>query len=212
MAFIALGINHKTASVAVRERVAFSPEQLVDALRQLCRVVGSREAAILSTCNRSELYLEMEHVQPRAVLEWLAQFHKVPVEDLQACAYVHQDDQAIQHMMRVACGLDSLVLGEPQILGQIKTAYAVAREAGTLGPLLGRLFQATFSTAKTVRTDTAIGENPVSVAFAAVSLAKQIFTDLSQSQALLVGAGETITLVARHLHEQLHRQSAAYFG
>lgn len=202
MAFIALGINHKTASVAVRERVAFSPEQLVDALRQLCRVVGSREAAILSTCNRSELYLEIEDVQPRAVLEWLAQFHKVPVEDLQACAYVHQDDQAIQHMMRVACGLDSLVLGEPQILGQIKTAYAVAREAGTLGPLLGRLFQATFSTAKTVRTDTAIGENPVSVAFAAVSLAKQIFTDLSQSQALLVGAGETITLVARHLHEQ----------
>lgn len=202
MAFIALGINHKTASVAVRERVAFSPEQLAEALRQLCRVVGSREAAILSTCNRSELYLEMENVQPRVVLEWLAQFHEVPVEDLHACAYVHQDDQAIRHMMRVACGLDSLVLGEPQILGQIKTAYAVAREAGTLGPLLGRLFQATFSTAKTVRTDTAIGENPVSVAFAAVSLARQIFTDLSHSQALLVGAGETITLVARHLHEQ----------
>ncbi len=202
MAFIALGINHKTASVAVRERVAFSPEQLVEALRQLCRVVGSREAAILSTCNRSELYLEIENVQPQAVLEWLAQFHDVPVEDLQACAYVHQDNKAIQHMMRVACGLDSLVLGEPQILGQIKTAYAVAREAGTLGPLLGRLFQATFSTAKTVRTDTAIGENPVSVAFAAVSLAKQIFTDLGNSQALLVGAGETITLVARHLHEQ----------
>lgn len=202
MAFIALGINHKTASVAVRERVAFSPEQLVEALRQLCRVVGSREAAILSTCNRSELYLEVEHAQPQAVLEWLAQFHQVPVEDLQACAYVHQDDQAVQHMMRVACGLDSLVLGEPQILGQIKSAYAVAREAGTLGPILGRLFQATFSTAKTVRTDTAIGENPVSVAFAAVSLAKQIFTDMSQSQALLVGAGETITLVARHLFEQ----------
>ncbi len=202
MAFIALGINHKTASVAVRERVAFSPEQLAEALRQLCCVVGSREAAILSTCNRSELYLEIENVQPKAVLEWLAQFHAVPVEDLQACAYIHKNDQAIRHMMRVACGLDSLVLGEPQILGQIKTAYDVAREAGTLGPLLGRLFQATFSTAKTVRTDTAIGENPVSVAFAAVSLARQIFTDLSSSQALLVGAGETITLVARHLHEQ----------
>lgn len=202
MAFIALGINHKTASVAVRERVAFSPEQLAEALRQLCRMVGSREAAILSTCNRSELYLEMEDVQPQAVLDWLAQFHEVPIEDLQACAYVHHDDQAIRHMMRVACGLDSLVLGEPQILGQIKTAYDDAREAGTLGPLLGRLFQATFSTAKTVRTDTAIGENPVSVAYAAVSLARQIFTDLSRSQALLVGAGETITLVARHLHEQ----------
>ncbi len=202
MAFIALGINHKTASVAVRERVAFSPDQLVEALHQLCKVVGSREAAILSTCNRSELYLEMEHVQPQAVLEWLARFHDVPCEDLHACAYIHQDDEAVRHMMRVSCGLDSLVLGEPQILGQIKTAYSVAREAGTLGPLLGRLFQATFSTAKTVRTDTAIGENPVSVAFAAVSLAKQIFTDLSHSQALLVGAGETITLVARHLHEQ----------
>ena len=202
MAFIALGINHTTASVAVRERVAFSPEQLAEALRQLCRKVGSREAAILSTCNRSELYLEMEDAQPQAVLEWLANYHAVPVEDLQACAYVHQDDQAIRHMMRVACGLDSLVLGEPQILGQIKTAYDDAREAGTLGPLLGRLFQATFSTAKTVRTDTAIGENPVSVAFAAVSLARQIFADLSSSQALLVGAGETITLVARHLHEQ----------
>ena len=202
MAFIALGINHKTASVAVRERVAFSPEQLVEALRQLCRVVGSREAAILSTCNRSELYLETESARPEAVLNWLAEFHQVSVDDLHACAYVHQDDQAVRHMMRVACGLDSLVLGEPQILGQIKSAYAVAREAGTLGPLLGRLFQATFSTAKTVRTDTAIGENPVSVAFAAVSLAKQIFTDLGHSQALLVGAGETITLVARHLHEQ----------
>jgi len=114
---------------------------------------------------------------------------------------VHEDDAAVRHMMRVASGLDSLVLGEPQILGQMKSAYAVAREAGTIGPLLGRLFQATFNAAKQVRTDTAIGENPVSVAFAAVSLAKQIFSDLQRSQALLIGAGETITLVARHLHE-----------
>lgn len=202
MAFIALGINHKTASVAVRERVAFSPDRLTDALRELCREAGAREAAILSTCNRSELYLEMELGQEQAVIEWLANYHGLQAEDLHSCAYTHTHDQAVRHMMRVACGLDSLVLGEPQILGQIKSSYAVAREAGTLGPLLGRLFQATFSTAKTVRTDTAIGENPVSVAYAAVSLAKQIFSDLSQSQALLIGAGETITLVARHLHEQ----------
>lgn len=202
MAFIALGINHKTASVDVRERVAFSPDQLADALRELCRKAGAREAAILSTCNRSELYLEMDAAQEQAVLDWLATYHGLRVEDLQGCAYSHVDDEAVRHMMRVACGLDSLVLGEPQILGQIKTSYSVAREAGTLGPLLGRLFQATFSTAKTVRTDTAIGENPVSVAFAAVSLARQIFSDLSQSRALLIGAGETITLVARHLHEQ----------
>ncbi|PVZ15940.1 MULTISPECIES: glutamyl-tRNA reductase [unclassified Pseudomonas] len=202
MAFLALGINHKTASVDVRERVAFTPEQLVDALQQLCRHTESREAAILSTCNRSELYLEQESPAAEAVLRWLADYHQLSVEELKASAYVHQDDDAVRHMMRVASGLDSLVLGEPQILGQMKSAYAVAREAGTVGPLLGRLFQATFNAAKQVRTDTAIGENPVSVAFAAVSLARQIFSDLQRSQALLIGAGETITLVARHLHEQ----------
>ena len=202
MAFIALGINHKTASVAVRERVAFTPEQMVEALQQLCRLTPSSEAAILSTCNRSELYLQLDEMDVQAVLAWLAGYHGLPLSDLQACAYVHENEQAVRHMMRVACGLDSMILGEPQILGQLKSAYAVAREAGTVGPLLGRLFQATFSTAKSVRTDTAIGENPVSVAFAAVSLAKQIFADLHRSQALLIGAGETITLVARHLHEQ----------
>ncbi|SEQ94942.1 glutamyl-tRNA reductase [Azotobacter beijerinckii] len=202
MAFIALGINHKTASVDIRERVAFTPAQLAEALQQLCRHTDSREAAILSTCNRSELYLEQDSPGVDAVLQWLADYHRLSLDELRACAYVHQDESAVRHMMRVASGLDSLVLGEPQILGQMKTAYAVAREAGTVGPLLGRLFQATFSTAKAVRTDTAIGENPVSVAFAAVSLAKQIFSDLQRSQALLIGAGETITLVARHLHEQ----------
>ncbi|WP_447593368.1 glutamyl-tRNA reductase [Aquipseudomonas campi] len=202
MAFLALGINHKTASVDVRERVAFTPEQLVEALQLLCRSTPSREAAILSTCNRSELYLEQGELAADDVLRWLADYHHLNIDELRACAYVHQDDSAVRHMMRVASGLDSMVLGEPQILGQMKSAYAVAREAGTIGPLLGRLFQATFSTAKTVRTDTAIGENPVSVAFAAVSLAKQIFADLHRSQALLIGAGETISLVARHLHDQ----------
>ncbi|SDI66868.1 glutamyl-tRNA reductase [Pseudomonas panipatensis] len=202
MAFIALGINHKTASVAVRERVAFTPGQMVEALQLLCRLTASREAAILSTCNRSELYLELEHPEAEDVLAWLADYHGLSLDELRNCAYVHQDEDAVRHMMRVAAGLDSMVLGEPQILGQMKSAYAVAREAGTVGPMLGRLFQATFSTAKTVRTDTAIGENPVSVAFAAVSLARQIFSDLHRSQALLIGAGETITLVARHLHEQ----------
>ena len=202
MAFLALGINHKTASVGVRERVAFPPESQVEALQQLCRLTCSREAAILSTCNRSELYLEQELLDSDEVLQWLAAYHRLSVAELRECAYVHTNEEAVQHMMRVASGLDSMVLGEPQILGQMKSAFAVAQEAGTIGPLLGRLFQATFSTAKSVRTDTAIGENPVSVAFAAVSLAKQIFSDLHRSQALLIGAGETITLVARHLHEQ----------
>ncbi len=202
MAFLALGINHKTASVDIRERVAFTPEQMVEALQQLCRQQPNREAAILSTCNRSELYLEQECSDPDVVLQWLADYHQLDIQQLRAAAYVHEEEAAVRHMMRVACGLDSMVLGEPQILGQMKSAYAVAREAGTIGPLLGRLFQATFGTAKTVRTDTAIGENPVSVAFAAVSLARQIFSKLDRSQALLIGAGETITLVARHLHEQ----------
>ncbi|AYC31722.1 glutamyl-tRNA reductase [Pseudomonas cavernae] len=202
MAFLALGINHKTASVEIRERVAFSPEQLVEALQQLCLRTSSREAAILSTCNRSELYLEQDGLSADQVLAWLADYHQLSLDELRACAYVHEDDSAVRHMMRVASGLDSMVLGEPQILGQMKSAFAVAREAGTIGPLLGRLFQATFSTAKLVRTDTAIGENPVSVAFAAVSLARQIFSNLHRSQALLIGAGETISLVARHLHDQ----------
>ncbi len=186
MAFLALGINHKTASVDIRERVAFTPEQMVEALQQLCSVTPSSEAAILSTCNRSELYLHQDCLQADRVLQWLADYHRLSLDELRQCAYVHADEQAVRHMMRVASGLDSLVLGEPQILGQMKSAYAVAREAGTIGPLLGRLFQATFSTAKTVRTDTAIGENPVSVAFAAVSLAKQIFSRLENSQALLI--------------------------
>src|SRR5690606_16856168 len=128
------------------------------------------------------LYLEQDQLSADEVLCWLADYHRLSLDELRACAYVHQDNEAVRHMMRVAAGLDSMILGEPQILGQMKSAYAVAREAGTVGPLLGRLFQATFSTAKTVRTDTAIGENPVSVAFAAVSLAKQIFADLHRSQ------------------------------
>ena len=202
MAFLALGINHKTASVSVREKVAFVPERMVEAQQRFCSETGSHEVAILSTCNRTELYLAHELADPQPLLHWLANYHGVPLGDLSACAYAHPAEHAVQHMMRVACGLDSMVLGEPQILGQMKSAYAVAREAGTVGPMLGRLFQSTFNAAKQVRSSTAIGENPVSVAFAAVSLSRQIFSDLRHSQALLIGAGETITLVARHLHEQ----------
>ena len=111
MAFLALGINHKTASVAVRERVAFTPEQMVEALQQLCRLTPSSEAAILSTCNRSELYLQLDEMDVQAVLSWLAGYHGLPLSDLQACAYVHENEQAVRHMMRVACGLDSMILG-----------------------------------------------------------------------------------------------------
>lgn len=199
MPLLALGINHKTASVAVRERVAFSPDQLADALRQAHGFAQLKEIAILSTCNRTELYCSTELEGTRGVLEWLGQYHGLPLGDLEACTYAHWDESAARHMMRVASGLDSLVLGEPQILGQLKSAYAAAQDQGLVGAELGRLFQQTFSIAKKVRTDTAIGENPVSVAYAAVSLAQHIFSDLKDSRALLIGAGETIELVARHL-------------
>ncbi|MDO6564882.1 glutamyl-tRNA reductase [Amphritea sp. 1_MG-2023] len=201
MALLALGINHKTASVSVREKVAFAPEQMADALGQACRLAHLKEVAILSTCNRTELYCSTELEGTRALLEWLGSYHHLDPDELQACSYAHWDQEAAQHMMRVACGLDSLVLGEPQILGQLKSSYAVAQRAGVVSAQLGRLFQQTFAVAKKVRTDTAIGENPVSVAYASVSLAQHIFSDLSQSKALLIGAGETIELVARHLSE-----------
>ena len=148
MAFIALGINHKTASVGVRERVAFSPEQLVEALRLLCHNTASREVAILSTCNRSELYLEQDELSAEEVLAWLANYHHLSLEELRASAYVHADADAVRHMMRVASGLDSMVLGEPQILGQMKDAVRAADHAGALGSTLNQLFQRSFAVAK----------------------------------------------------------------
>ena len=199
MALLALGINHKTAPVSVRERVAFTPEQLTDALSDARISASLKEVAILSTCNRTELYCTTELEGTRALLEWLGRFHDLDPDQLQQCSYAHWGEDAARHMMRVASGLDSLVLGEPQILGQLKSSFALSQDEGHVGAELGRLFQQTFSVAKQVRTDTAIGENPVSVAYAAVSLAQHIFSDLSSSRALLIGAGETIELVARHL-------------
>lgn len=199
MTLLTLGINHKTAPVAVREKVAFAPDHLPAQLRQVNVSHGVDEIAILSTCNRTELYFTAKDNNPSALLHWLQQVHGVPLEQLESCHYALTGETAVQHIMRVASGLDSLILGEPQILGQMKSAYAVAQEAGTIGPELDRLFRQTFSVAKQVRTDTAIGENPVSVAYAAVNLGQRIFSDLSKSRALLIGAGETIDLVARHL-------------
>ena len=201
MPLLALGINHKTAPVNVRERVAFTPERLSTALRELTALPAIEEAAILSTCNRTEIYCGLSEPQYDSVGEWLRQFHGLQREDFVPYLYKYPDETAVRHVLRVAAGLDSLVLGEPQILGQMKEAFQKAGEQGTIGSLLGRLFQHTFSVAKKVRTDTAIGASAVSVAFAAVSLAKQIFGELSGQTALLIGAGETIELVARHLHE-----------
>ena len=201
MALLALGINHKTAPVEVRERVAFAPERMVAAMGAAREFSDLKEIAILSTCNRTELYCSSSLSGTRSLLEWLGEYHDLDPDELQNCSYAFWDEDAARHMMRVASGLDSLVLGEPQILGQLKSSYSLSQEHGYVGAELGRLFQQTFSVAKQVRTDTAIGENPVSVAYAAVSLAQHIFSDLGSSKALLIGAGETIELVARHLSQ-----------
>ncbi|HEY9200032.1 MAG TPA: glutamyl-tRNA reductase [Gammaproteobacteria bacterium] len=206
MSIITLGLNHKTAPVEIRERLSFSPESLAEAVKSLSALEGISEAAILSTCNRTELYCNTgtdDELTPRAieqVTEWLSRFHGLNSAEIHPHLYSHRHEDAIRHALQVACGLDSLVLGEPQILGQMKQAYAQANQQGTMGSLLGKLFQHAFSVAKQVRTDTEIGSSPVSVAFAAVSLSKQIFGELNQHTALMIGAGETIELAARHLH------------
>lgn len=202
MALIALGINHETATVALREKVAIAPERMPEALQSLCDQAGMQEAVILSTCNRTEILASASEPQCDEILHWLANFCQLSTDSLNAHFYLHQEDDAILHMMKVASGLDSMILGEPQILGQMKSAYAVAQESGTIRGELNQAIQHTFSYAKKVRTQTAIGQNPVSVAFAAVHLSQRIFSDLSNSKALLIGAGETIDLVARHLHEK----------
>ncbi len=201
MALLALGLNHKTAPVDIRERITFGPDIIVAALRSLCSQPGLEEAVILSTCNRTELYCALDGASPDQVSRWLSTFHGLELETISPYLYRHQNRDSVAHLLRVASGLDSMVLGEPQILGQVKQAYQTAADAATTGKLLGRLFQHTFSVAKQVRTDTAIGHSPVSIAFAAVSLARQIFSDLGQQTALLIGAGETIELAARHLHQ-----------
>jgi glutamyl-tRNA reductase len=197
-----LGINHRTAPVEIRGQVAFSPEQLSRALGELTALKGVHEAAILSTCNRTELYCAREDPAPELLSDWLCRFHALDPESLTSHIYTFSEEEAVRHMLRVAAGLDSMILGEPQILGQIKASYQHALETGSIDTLVNRLFQHTFSVAKQIRTDTAIGASPVSVAFAAVSLARQIFGDFREQTALLIGAGETIELAARHLHEQ----------
>ncbi|NUO77367.1 MAG: glutamyl-tRNA reductase [Lysobacter sp.] len=197
MSLFVLGINHQTAPVSLRERVAFSSETVPAALAALRALPQVSEVALLSTCNRTELYAVAED-DGQALADWLAT-HPDDAGDLHAYLYRHRDAEAVRHLFRVATGLDSLVLGEPQILGQVKDAWAAARGAGSLGTQLDRLFQQAFSTAKRARTDTRIGANPVSVASAAVRLAQESFARLEDSTVLLIGAGETIELAARHL-------------
>ena len=201
---VAIGINHDSASVDVRERVAFAPESIPAALSGALTRAPIDEVVILSTCNRTEVYglVSGEHEASAAgdaLVAWIGEHHGVCLDDLSTCTYRHHGRQALVHLVRVAAGLNSMVLGEPQIFGQLKSAFAVAEEAGAVGGGLQRLFPDAFRIAKKVRTDTAIGENPVSVAYASVDLAGHIFSNLAKRTALLLGAGETIELVARHL-------------
>ncbi len=199
MSLVAIGVNHKTASVDLREKVAFSADVIHEAMKSLAQRTQTGETVILSTCNRTELYCNQ--IQVDDVLSWFEEFHGVADQTLRQHTYAYRNVEAVNHLMRVSAGLDSLILGEPQILGQVKQSFIKAKEAGTVGATLDRLFQNTFSVAKRIRTETEIGSAAVSVAFAAVSMAKHIFADMHNTNVLLIGAGETIELVARHLKD-----------
>ena len=198
MSIVALGLNHTTAPLELRERASVDDRGISSALQSLSSFPGVSEAAILSTCNRTDLYCGVGTGRD-APTRWFDEFLGIDRGDLAGHLYVHREDAAVRHVMRVASGLDSMVLGEPQILGQLKQAYGLARREGSLGVVLDKLFQRSFSVAKRVRTDTDIGSSPVSVAYAAVTLARRIFGDFGVRTALLVGAGETVELCARHL-------------
>jgi glutamyl-tRNA reductase len=193
-----LGLNHNTAPVEIREQVVFAGDEIPRALANLSTLDGVDEALLLSTCNRTEFYVISEVDGRERLKEWLKSDRKLD-DSFNESLFTLDDDAAIRHIFRVACGLDSMVLGEPQILGQLKDAFRHAQQAETLGSNLSRLFQHTFAVAKKIRTDTEIGASPVSVASAAVNLAQQFFAGFKKHTALLVGAGVTIELVAKHL-------------
>ena len=196
MSLYTLGLNHQTAPLAVRERIAFTPDALGHALRDLLARPKVKEAAILSTCNRTEVYVRAD--EPASAARWLEDFQRVPADSLKPYLYTLPREQAVTHAFRVASGLDSMVLGEPQILGQMKQAVRHAESAGTLGLVLNRLFQRTFAVAKDVRTNTDIGSASISMAAASVKLAERIFTSIGSERVLFVGSGEMIELAATH--------------
>ena len=191
-----LGLNHHTAPVSIRERVAFQPERLPEALHDLTGRAAVNEATILSTCNRTEVYFTGQ--SPAEAIDWLSAFHHVPRQDIAPYLYTFPQREAVRHVFRVASGLDSMVLGETQILGQVKTAVQTAQQAGTMGAMLHKLFQNTFSVAKEVRSCTSIGANTVSMAAASVQLAERVFGQISEQTVLFIGAGEMIELCAAH--------------
>jgi glutamyl-tRNA reductase len=200
MAFHVLGINHHSAPVDVREKVAFAPERQADALAELAGQPGVSEAVLLSTCNRTEIYCRAEDPgMPRA---WLCAYAERLGLQVERYVYCHSGESAVRHAFRVAAGLDSMVLGEPQILGQVKQSFRVAEGAGTVGPQLGKLFQQTFAVAKQVRTETQLGAHSISMASAALKLAQNVYGDLARTRLLLIGVGEMVELAATYFVAQ----------
>jgi glutamyl-tRNA reductase len=199
MSLVVLGLNHHTAPVDLRERVSVAESQQEQALKSLMTEPGVHHAVLLSTCNRTEIYCHIDPQHEHILAQWLARQHDIEPEALSGYLYMHQGEQAVKHLFRVASGLDSLIMGEPQILGQVKQAWSMAKQQNAVHGILDRLFQQTFAMAKRIRTETQIGAHPVSVAYASVKLARQLFSQLDQASVLLIGAGETIELAAQHL-------------
>jgi glutamyl-tRNA reductase len=202
MALITLGLSHHSAPVEARERLAFTEADLPAALARLRALPGVEEAAILSTCNRTEILAITAADDEGRLMEWWRRELNAPQDYIHQFVYTHRDQAAVLHSLRVASGLDSMIVGEPQILGQMKQSYATAQSQRVLGPVLSRLFQHAFQVAKLARSQTQVGAHPVSVAYAAVQMAKRIFSDFRETTALLIGAGETVQLLARHLRGQ----------
>ncbi len=212
MSLLILGVNHHTAPIDVRENVAITDAMLTQELSELMTLNAIQEGLIVSTCNRTEVYCYVDDINTgtQSLLSWLNKFHPFNKQEIESYLYTYTNEQAARHLFRVASGLDSMILGEPQILGQLKQAYQSAVDTGSLDKHLNKLFQQCFHVAKKVRTYTSIGANPVSVASTAVSLAKQIFGDLSKRNALFIGAGETVELAAQHLNSVgVHRLTIA---
>jgi glutamyl-tRNA reductase len=199
MVFIACGLNHKTAPLHIREKFALSADNNNQLLHSITSSLGINEAIILSTCNRTEIYCDTD--EPDKIIPWIANVQQLAIESITPYFYTHCEDEGIKHLLRVAIGLDSMMLGEPQILGQIKQAYNLALEAGTIGSHLNSLFQYVFRACKKIRNDSGIGKNATSVAYAAAQLVGQIFKDYQNLNVFLIGSGETSSLVAKYLHQ-----------
>ncbi|RMF86137.1 MAG: glutamyl-tRNA reductase [Nitrospinota bacterium] len=204
MSILVVGLSHKTAPLEIRERLAFSPHQWQEAVEKLTQYNDIVEAVILSTCNRVEIYARVKEVEAGSehIIQFLSDYHGLPVSAFRDHLYCLAEEEAIRHLFRVASSLDSMVIGEPQILGQVKEAYQQAKAYGLVGRLLGPLFEKSFTVAKKIRTETRIAENAVSISFAAVELARKIFVDLHTRTALLIGTGEMAELAAQHLVQQ----------